>query len=81
MVYLLTFIIFLVIALCLSIGVIAHRKPIQGSCGGLASVGIDKVCDCEEPCDEHAKLYQIQEPQAEVQSNTIADNEPNDEKH
>lgn len=63
MVYLLTFVIFLVIVLLMSLGVLAHRKPIQGSCGGLSSVGIQKVCDCETPCDEHAKLYQIQEPE------------------
>ncbi|CAG9000266.1 MAG: hypothetical protein CENE_02260 [Candidatus Celerinatantimonas neptuna] len=63
MVYLLTFIIFLVIILLMSVGVLAHRKPIQGSCGGLSGVGIEKVCDCETPCDEHARLYQIQEPE------------------
>ncbi|WP_131914348.1 (Na+)-NQR maturation NqrM [Celerinatantimonas diazotrophica] len=23
----------------------------------------DRVCDCETPCEEHAKLYQISEPE------------------
>lgn len=62
-VFLLAFVLFLIIAVLLSLGVLAHRKPIQGSCGGLSSIGIDKVCDCETPCEEHAKLYQITEPE------------------
>ncbi|EMK2704204.1 (Na+)-NQR maturation NqrM, partial [Providencia rettgeri] len=28
---------------------------IQGSCGGLSSIGVDKVCDCPEPCDARKK--------------------------
>ena len=63
MTYLLAFALFLVIIVLMSLGVIAHRKPIQGSCGGLSSVGVDKVCNCETPCKDHAKLHQIQEPE------------------
>ncbi|CAG9295289.1 (Na+)-NQR maturation NqrM [Celerinatantimonas diazotrophica] len=62
-VFLLAFVLFLIISLLLSLGVLAHRKPIQGSCGGLSSIGVDRVCDCETPCEEHAKLYQISEPE------------------
>ncbi|CAM3787756.1 hypothetical protein VA7868_01279 [Vibrio aerogenes CECT 7868] len=64
MIYLITFGIFLILILFMTIGVIAKRKPIQGSCGGLANVGAEKVCNCETTCDEHQKqLYQIQEPE------------------
>lgn len=74
MVYLLSFVIFLVLIGLMSLGVMAHRKPIQGSCGGLSSIGVERVCDCETPCEEHAKLYQIQEPSTE---NTPTDKSEN----
>ncbi len=63
MTYLFAFGLFLILVVLMSIGVLMRRKPIQGSCGGLSSVGVDKVCDCETTCEEHqSKLYQIQEP-------------------
>ncbi|EKO3404098.1 (Na+)-NQR maturation NqrM [Vibrio fluvialis] len=63
MTYLFAFGLFLILVVLMSIGVLMRRKPIQGSCGGLSSVGADKVCDCETTCEEHqSKLYQIQEP-------------------
>lgn len=64
MTYLITFGFFLLMVVLMSLGVMARRKPIQGSCGGLSNVGVDKVCNCETPCDEHqSTLYQIQEPE------------------
>jgi hypothetical protein len=30
---------------------IFKQKSIAGSCGGLGASGIDKACDCPEPCD------------------------------
>ncbi|EKO3484487.1 (Na+)-NQR maturation NqrM [Vibrio fluvialis] len=63
MTYLFAFGLFLILVVLMSIGVLMRRKPIQGSCGGLSSVGVDKVCDCETTCEEHqSKLYRIQEP-------------------
>lgn len=62
-VFILTFVMFLLIVLAMSIGWIVARKRVQGSCGGLAAVGVERECDCEEVCDEHGgKLYQINEP-------------------
>lgn len=46
-----TFVVFLCVIIAMSIGYIVNQKTIGGSCGGLASVGIDKECDCPEPCD------------------------------
>ncbi|MEL0659740.1 (Na+)-NQR maturation NqrM [Psychromonas arctica] len=46
----------------MALSVIFCRKRIQGSCGGLSNIGIEKNCDCEEVCDDHRTLYQIQEP-------------------
>lgn len=63
MTYLLAFGLFLILVVLMSIGVLMRRQPIQGSCGGLSSVGVDKVCDCDTTCDAHqSRLYQIQEP-------------------
>ncbi|MDD9173955.1 (Na+)-NQR maturation NqrM [Aliivibrio finisterrensis] len=58
---LITFGVFVLVILLMALGVIFGRKEIQGSCGGLNNVGVDKVCNCETTCDEH-KLYQISEP-------------------
>lgn len=60
--FIIAFFIFLLVVIGMALGVIMGRKNIQGSCGGLANVGIDKSCDCETVCDEHQNLYQIQEP-------------------
>ena len=46
----------------MAIGVIFGRKRLQGSCGGLASLDIERSCDCEDICEEHQNLYQIKEP-------------------
>ncbi|GAL08211.1 probable exported protein YPO3233 [Photobacterium aphoticum] len=61
MTYLLTVVVFLLVIGGMAIGWVVKKKTIQGSCGGLANVGVEKECNCKEPCDEH-KLYQIQEP-------------------
>ena len=60
--FIITFLVFLAVILLMALGVLFGRNRIQGSCGGLANVGIEKSCDCEEVCDEHQTLYQIQEP-------------------
>ncbi|EAS63798.1 MULTISPECIES: (Na+)-NQR maturation NqrM [Photobacterium] len=61
--FLLTLGIFLLVIFAMAIGWFLKQRTIKGSCGGLANVGVDKECNCDEPCDEH-KLYQIQEPQS-----------------
>ncbi|WP_217522345.1 (Na+)-NQR maturation NqrM [Vibrio metschnikovii] len=61
MVYLIAFGVFLLMVLLMSIGVMARRKPIQGSCGGLAKVEIDKVCNCKTPCQDDTKSTQTDE--------------------
>ncbi|WP_375752822.1 (Na+)-NQR maturation NqrM [Vibrio sp. HN007] len=60
---LITFGVFLIVILLMAIGVILNKKTISGSCGGLNSVGVDRVCNCEDVCEEHKPtLYQITEP-------------------
>ena len=62
--FVLTFLLFLLFFFAMAIGVIISNKRLQGSCGGLASLNIERSCDCPSVCDEHRSLYQIQEPQA-----------------
>jgi len=63
MTLLLTLVGFIAVIALMAIGVMFSRKPIEGSCGGLAQLDIERECNCEEVCAEHSKtLYQIQEP-------------------
>ena len=48
---LLTFGAFLVIIFLMATGFIFRGKTIKGSCGGITALGMKKMCDCEEPCD------------------------------
>lgn len=50
-----TFVVFLIVVVAMAIGYIFNKKTIAGSCGGLASVGIEKECDCPEPCENRKK--------------------------
>ncbi|MFT4993942.1 MAG: hypothetical protein ACI965_000963 [Paraglaciecola sp.] len=49
--FIFAFVFFLLVAVAMSLGFILQRKAIAGSCGGLGALGIDKACDCPEPCD------------------------------
>lgn len=49
--FLITFGLFVLIILAMSIGYIFRQKSIAGSCGGISALGLEKVCDCEVPCD------------------------------
>ena len=45
------FVVLLLFFLLMSIGYIVKRTAVAGSCGGLGVLGIDKACDCDDPCD------------------------------
>lgn len=48
--FLLTILIVLLAGVGLGIGVIAGRKPIGGSCGGLGALGLECDAGCNKPC-------------------------------
>ncbi len=48
---LLAFGIFLIVVVAMSVGFIIQKKSISGSCGGLGAIGVEKACDCDNPCD------------------------------
>ena len=50
--YLTIFAFFLMMIGMMSVGLFFKRNPISGSCGGLGNVGIEKACDCDNPCDK-----------------------------
>ena len=54
-VFLATFVIFVLVVFGMSLGYLGKRKTLQGSCGGISSLGMEKVCDCPEPCDARKK--------------------------
>lgn len=49
--FILAFGFFLVMVAAMAVGYILQKKSISGSCGGLGALGIEKACDCPEPCD------------------------------
>ncbi|WMS86495.1 (Na+)-NQR maturation NqrM [Pleionea litopenaei] len=50
--FLITFGILMLVIVIMAVGYIFQRKTITGSCGGLTTLGIKKVCDCDEPCEK-----------------------------
>ncbi|WP_435274669.1 (Na+)-NQR maturation NqrM [Psychrobium sp. nBUS_13] len=51
-IFLYTFAAFFIVIVAMAIGYIVQRKTIAGSCGGLGAIGVDKACDCDNPCDK-----------------------------
>lgn len=45
------FVVLMIFFMLMSIGYMIKRKAVTGSCGGLGALGIEKECDCDEPCD------------------------------
>lgn len=50
--FLAAFVVLLLFFVLMSIGYIVKQKVVAGSCGGLGALGIDKACDCDDPCDK-----------------------------
>ena len=51
-IFLITFGFFLTVVLVMAVGYIFQNKTLAGSCGGLATMGIEKACDCDDPCEK-----------------------------
>lgn len=66
----LTLVVLLVVVVAMSVGVLLGRKPIAGSCGGLANVGIEGKCsicgDDPQKCDEEQERQAAQTVSAEL---------------
>ncbi|PID50147.1 MAG: hypothetical protein CR991_03050 [Proteobacteria bacterium] len=56
-VFLLTFIVFALVFLALSLGWLLSQKSLKGSCGGLSAIpGLEgSECSCSSPCEKRLK--------------------------
>lgn len=59
MIFLVTFGFFLIIAAAMAVGYIFQQKTLAGSCGGLSSVGIEKACNCDNPCEKRQERERL----------------------
>ncbi len=62
-VFIITFALMLIIVAIMAIGYVFQKKEIKGSCGGISDLGLEKVCDCDEPCDKRKELIKRLEEQ------------------
>ena len=65
------FVILLVFFLLMSIGYLIKRKAVEGSCGGLGVLGIEKACDCDDPCDKRKRRMAEEERREKLAQNRI----------
>jgi hypothetical protein len=68
MIFMITLGFFLVVVAGMAVGYIFQQKTLAGSCGGLATVGIDKSCNCDNPCEKRQERERI----AKAQENMIS---------
>jgi len=59
----------LIVIVIMAIGYIFQKKKIKGSCGGIAELGLEKVCDCEEPCEKRkAMLKRLEQQKIDIKT-------------
>ncbi|MCT7940896.1 (Na+)-NQR maturation NqrM [Shewanella holmiensis] len=66
-----TFVVLLVFFVLMSIGYIIKKKAVEGSCGGLGVLGIEKACDCDDPCDKRKRRMAEEERREKLAQNRI----------
>ncbi|MBR1374867.1 MAG: (Na+)-NQR maturation NqrM [Cardiobacteriaceae bacterium] len=68
-VFAISFVIFMCVILAMSVGVLCGRKPIAGSCGGIANLGMEKACGCTDVCknEEEKKAQEEKKTNAKVE--------------
>jgi hypothetical protein len=67
--FILAFVFFLIVFSAMTIGYLLQKKAISGSCGGLGALGIEKACDCPEPCDrKKARMEKELEKQRKLEA-------------
>jgi len=70
-VFLITFLIFTLVAFGMSLGLILNKRELKGSCGGLGNIpGVSSDCSCSNPC-EKKKARMKQQAENEVQESPI----------
>lgn len=69
--FIITFAFFLLVSVAMAVGYIFQKKSIAGSCGGLGALGVEKACDCPEPCDRRKKRMEKEAKVAAWKENQI----------
>ena len=62
----------LLIVIAMSVGVLMGRKPISGSCGGMAALGMDPACDicggdkaiCDDEDEKQRRIAELADADA-----------------
>lgn len=70
-IFLVSFILMLIVVAIMAVGYIFQQKKIKGSCGGISDLGLEKVCDCDEPCDKRKELIRRQQAQKRAEEELI----------
>ncbi|MFS1537673.1 MAG: (Na+)-NQR maturation NqrM [Candidatus Phlomobacter fragariae] len=68
-IFIATLVFLLLVFIEMSFEYIIKRKELQGSCGGLSNIGIEKVCDCMQPCDLRKKRMAMENRPKQQQVN------------
>ena len=70
-IFLLTLALLLIVFVAMAIGYIVKKKTLAGSCGGLGALGIEKACNCDNPCDKRLEREARAEKEANWKENQI----------
>ena len=73
-VFLMTLAIFAIVIVGMAIGYIVQKKTLAGSCGGLGSVGIEKACNCDSPCEKRQERERLAAEKEKVNKENAAEN-------
>ncbi|KMT63695.1 (Na+)-NQR maturation NqrM [Catenovulum maritimum] len=65
--FIIAFAVFLLVVIAMSVGYWVQQKTIAGSCGGLGTLGIEKACDCDNPCEKRQERMKKEEKWKENQ--------------
>ncbi len=71
-IFFLTFGLFLVVGTAMAVGYIFQKKELAGSCGGLGAVGIEKECDCDNPCSSRQEREEAARLEAEEKAKGLS---------
>lgn len=71
-VFLLTFLIFSLVAFGMSLGVILNKRELKGSCGGLGNIpGVSGDCSCSNPCEKKKARMKQEQTTGEIKESPI----------
>ncbi|PWQ93598.1 (Na+)-NQR maturation NqrM [Leucothrix arctica] len=71
-VFIAAFIVFTLVALGMSVGVIFNNRELKGSCGGLGNIpGLSNDCSCSNPCDKKKARMAKEQSSDEIKESPI----------